>query len=137
MTDRLADRHPVGRTDRRPTVVGRHGGKGVVGDRRSGGRAFKDRPPVAARPPADFSREVDRMNEHTVDSTWAVATAARHTAVIVAIEQLLDHVDDVVAALSDDDQVVSQSRALAALLRTRRDDLVSEARRLNGAYADA
>jgi hypothetical protein len=70
------------------------------------------------------------MTEHTVDSTWASATAARHVAVIVAIEQLLEHVDDVVAALAGDEQVVSQSRALAALLRTRRDDLVSEARRL-------
>lgn len=70
------------------------------------------------------------VKPHTVETTWRGARLAQTLATAAAIEELLEHVDDVEQALADDEPVVSQSRSFAALLRSRRDDLVSEARRL-------
>ena len=67
---------------------------------------------------------------HTVETTWRAARVAELEATAEAVDQLLEHMHDVELALEGDEQVGSSSRALAALLRSKRSELGNEARRV-------
>jgi hypothetical protein len=68
---------------------------------------------------------------HTVATTWRPARVAELEATAAAVEELLEHLADVEAALAGDEKIGTASRALAALLRSACDELRHEARRLD------
>lgn len=70
------------------------------------------------------------MTEHTVSGDWRQARVAERLATATAIDELLAHVADVEAALADD-RIGHAARSLAALLRSRRDELWHEARAID------
>lgn len=69
---------------------------------------------------------------HTIETTWRGARVAELEATAEAVDQLLAHLTDVELAL-DDEKIGTPARSLAALLRSRRDELRHEARRLEAA----
>jgi hypothetical protein len=73
---------------------------------------------------------------HTVETTWRAARVAELEATAEAVDQLLGHLADVELALEGDDDYGSSSRSLAALLRSKRTELTSEARRLEAVAAE-
>ena len=64
---------------------------------------------------------------HTVGATWRDADAEALEERAHAIEDWLDHTEDLVAMLKNDTKLTAELRGLAGNLKTRRDDFNSQA----------
>lgn len=67
---------------------------------------------------------------HTIAANWREADATAMEARAQAINDWLDHTEDLVKMLEQDDKIATELRSMAGTLRGRRDDFDSAAGRL-------
>ena len=67
---------------------------------------------------------------HTVDAKWRDADAAAFETRVQAVNDWLEHTEDLVEMFKDDTTIPSELRSVAGTLRSRRDDFETSANRL-------
>jgi len=67
---------------------------------------------------------------HRVEALWREADAAALEERVKAMRDWLDHTEDLVEMFKDDDSVATELRGVSGFIRTRRNDLTSEAQAL-------
>ncbi len=73
---------------------------------------------------------------HTIETNWREIDATALEERVVALNEWLDHTNDMIEMLEEDNEVVTLSRSLAGLVRSRRNDISQEAERLRAAILD-
>jgi len=68
--------------------------------------------------------------EHRVEALWREADAAALEERVKAMRDWLDHTEDLVEMFKDDESVATELRGVSGFIRTRRNDLTSEAQAL-------
>lgn len=71
--------------------------------------------------------------EHTIETNWRENDATALEERVLALNQWLDHTEDIIEMLEGDKEVVIALRSLAGLIRSRRDDIGNEASKLRAA----
>lgn len=71
--------------------------------------------------------------EHTIETNWRENDATALEERVLALNQWLDHTEDIIEMLEGDKEVVISLRSLAGLIRSRRDDIGNEASKLRAA----
>ena len=67
---------------------------------------------------------------HTVDAKWRDADAVAFETRVTAVNDWLEHTEDLVEMFKDDTAIASELRGVAGSLRSRRDDFGTSAERL-------
>jgi hypothetical protein len=67
---------------------------------------------------------------HTIETNWREIDAAALEERVVGLNDWLDHTEDVIEMLKEDDQFVTSARSLAGLVRSRRNDMANAAANL-------
>jgi hypothetical protein len=73
---------------------------------------------------------------HTVEAQWREANVNVLLERVHAIDDWLEHTIDLEELFEEDERLSTQLRSLAALLRSRRNDISSEAETLRAKLAD-
>lgn len=67
---------------------------------------------------------------HTVDTAWRENDATALLERVTALNELLEHMEDITEMLRDDEEIVTRLRSLGGLIRSRRNDIATEAEKL-------
>lgn len=88
--------------------------------------------PYDFRDPPYLLREeiMENTFQHTVDSVWRGAEAVALETKVTAINDWIEHTEDLVEMFEADEEVKSQLRSTAGVLRSRRNDFDTSAARL-------
>lgn len=78
------------------------------------------------------------MNDevHTVKADWREADAIALEERVAAMAHWVDHTDDLVLMLGDDEQAAKELRAAAGIIKMRRNDFAQKAAQLRAELAD-
>jgi hypothetical protein len=76
------------------------------------------------------------MAEHTVGAKWREADAAALEERVKAINDWVDHTEDLVKMLEDDENAATELRGTAGNIRKMRDDFSTKAEKLRAELAE-
>jgi hypothetical protein len=73
---------------------------------------------------------------HTLETNWREIDASALEERVIALNEWLDHTEDMIEMLKNDKEVATSSRSLAGLIRSRRDDIANAAANLRAAILE-
>jgi len=76
------------------------------------------------------------MNDHIVETKWREADAQALEERVRAIEEWLDHTNDLVEMFGPADPICQELLTMSGLVRTRRNDVKQEAERMRALLMD-
>jgi hypothetical protein len=76
------------------------------------------------------------MTEHKVEANWRHADAASLEVRALAIEQALEHIEDLTVMFENDEDVTKELRGITGRLRERKNDLSQKAETIRAELAD-
>lgn len=80
--------------------------------------------------------EVTPRDPHVVQANWRTADVVALSERIFAVHDWLEHTDDLLAMFSDQTEIATELRSIAARMRTARDDFTHRADELKAQLVD-
>ena len=67
---------------------------------------------------------------HTIETKWREIDVTALQERVIALNELLEHMEDISEMLRDDEEIVTRLRSLEGFIRSRRNDIATEAEKL-------